>query len=122
DRWLLAVHPGFPTGSRCASLAASATGISASSGGSLQWSLDAGPAFAGQVYVLIGSLSGSAPGFDLGGVHVPIELDAYTALLLTAPNSTGAFSFINVGQLDAAGSAVTTLRLPVLPSVVVGLT
>ena len=47
-----------------------------------QLSLRAGPHWSGAPYLVLGSVSGSGPGIDLGGVSVPLVYDAYTEMTL----------------------------------------
>jgi hypothetical protein len=95
-----------------APLTASALHLSASQGGSVALALDAGPSFAGRKYVVLVSASGSAPGTPLGGVLVPLNLDAVTSL---------AFAYLNTpvfagfgGWLSAQGTATATFLSPPL--------
>jgi hypothetical protein len=51
-----------------------------------------------QIYLLIGSISGTSPGLQLDGVHIPINIDAYTAFTISNANSallvnTSGFTF-----------------------------
>lgn len=120
--WFFEVHDGFPDALACRSFAASTTTMAAGQGATIPLTLDPGAAFAHQAYVLLGSLSGNAPGVTVGGVHLPLRVDAYTELLLVAPNPTGSFALRNVGLLDAAGRATPVWTLPPLPPFFVGLT
>ncbi|MCA8970754.1 MAG: FG-GAP repeat protein [Planctomycetes bacterium] len=43
--------------------------------------------FAGQLYLALGSASGRAPGLSLGSILLPLNVDAYTTALLSAPNT-----------------------------------
>lgn len=75
-------------------LVANLPAISASAGGSSLLQVQAGPAQAGKVFVMVGSIFGSAPGTPIGGLVVPVNLPTfYTA----------------VGTLDGGGSGSTTL-------------
>lgn len=68
------------------------------------------PPLAYGVYVLLGTLSGTAPGFTFDGLHVPIELDAYALTILAGagdPPLEGA-----VGLLGPTGDAHPALELP----------
>ena len=102
-------------------LAATPATISLATGGQQVLSLDAGTALAHAPYLVLGSLSGSAPGFVYGGVSVPLNVpDAYFDLALGAPNApplTNSF-----GVLDATGSATAAFTLPPgLPPALIGL-
>lgn len=68
---------------------------------------------AGRPYVILGSASGTAPGFSLGvNHHVPLVFDAYfmqTATTLGANHVIG-----GLGVLDAEGNATATVIVPPL--------
>ena len=83
--------------------------ISISTGGAQNLFLDAGAGHAGKRYLLAGSF-GTSPGFDLFGVHVPLNPDPWFDFSLGNANST---VFQNTSAvLDAAGKAKATVRLP----------
>jgi hypothetical protein len=71
--------------------------------------LDAGPANAGRAYQCLGSLSGTAGGYQLpnGGV-LPLHPDGYLNYTLTHPNS--AILQNSLGVLDSNGRAVVTFH------------
>ncbi|HKX45615.1 MAG TPA: FG-GAP repeat protein [Planctomycetota bacterium] len=60
--------------------------ISLSEGGTQKLSLHAPAAYAGQLYWVLGSVSGTAPGIPVDGLLLPLAFDAYTVVMLTAPN------------------------------------
>jgi len=64
--------------------------------------------FASDLYWILGSVSGTAPGLDVGGVAIPLNLDNYSLLTLNAPNSWITDSF---GVLDGNGQAHGKLSL-----------
>ena len=72
------------------------------SGGSVQMTLDAGPAFAGKDYVVLASF-GSYPGFTMNGVNVPLNMDALFHLSRTHTNNP--MFQDTLGVLDANGRA-----------------
>lgn len=84
--------------------------VSLAGGGSVTLSLAAGPAFAGRIYVLIGSLSGIAPGINLGTVTLPLNFDSYMLSTLNNPNRLPLTN--SVGVLDGNGAAVAAFGLP----------
>ena len=90
-------------------LEADVTSISLATGGTQTLSLDAGAASGGSLYFLAGSLSGSAPGFDLGSVHVPLNVDGY--LLYTLGNPNSAFLPSSFGTLDPMGRGTAYVSL-----------
>jgi hypothetical protein len=65
--------------------------------------LDAGPAHANAPYLLLGSLSGIAPGLPLGRCTLPLNPDPYLLFSITAPNTTLLPG--GLGVLDAQGKA-----------------
>lgn len=80
------------------------------SGGTQYLTVDAGSGAAGQFYALLGSLSGSSPGFPFKGVTIPLNPDDYFLLTLTAPNTpplAGSF-----GVLDSNGRGFGQVDLP----------
>lgn len=120
SQWLVEVHHDFPALGVCSMLFTDRGTISAGTGGSVAIALDAGASFAGELYLVLGSASGTTPGFWLDGHRLPLNFDAYTELLLLAPNPSGAFAMTNFGVLDGQGRASTTLVVPPLPPEFVG--
>ena len=78
-----------------------------------------GIANAGNLYFVLGTLSGTSPGVVAGTFIIPINQDFYTNLTLFTPNTPPLLNNMNV--LDANGTATATLALPPLGSGVVGL-
>ena len=64
-------------------------------------------------YALLGTLSGTTPGFTLGSLQVPLNWDPLTSALLGVANTPAFAGF--VGKLDAKGKAVAKLTAPPLP-------
>jgi hypothetical protein len=76
--------------------------------------LDAGPAHANAPYLLLGSLSGIAPGLPLGRCTLPLNPDPYLLFSITAPNTTLLPG--GLGVLDAQGKASARfVAIPGLP-------
>jgi len=88
--------------------------ISAWFGGTATFKLNGGPDLGGRDYILLGTVSGTSPGFMLpGGLLVPINWDWFTYLLYflaLAPSNPFVDGFI--GELDVDGFAMATLTLP----------
>ena len=85
--------------------------VSATLGGTVEMQLDAGPTGAGQLYALVGTLSGTSPGVPLPqGMVLPINPDPFTAL------STGIPGF--VGNFDSQGRASASWDLPPVPTAI----
>lgn len=77
--------------------------------------LDAGPAHANEPYLLLGSLSGIAPGVPLGRCTLPLNPDPYLLFSITAPNT--ALLPGGLGFLDAQGRASARfVAIPGLPA------
>ena len=91
-------------------LLASADGISASAGGSLDLTLFAPPELGPSLYLLLGSASGTTPGLVVDGLVLPLNVDSYFLSTLTSPNApplAGSFGF-----LDASSTAAAQLTIP----------
>ncbi|MEO0652329.1 MAG: hypothetical protein AAFZ65_16775, partial [Planctomycetota bacterium] len=108
--------PGFPGWNplpvqalnACPSLSADFHELSVASGGSVQWTLARGKSFPGESYLILGSLSGTAPGLPLAvDVTLPLNYDAYTQQTLLLANS-GPF-VDTLGLLDANGTGAAQL-------------
>ena len=96
---------------RTHTLRAQPDSVSVLQGGAQVLELDAPSSFAGDLHVLLGSLSGSAPGLSLGsGIELPLVFDDYTLLTLLAPNQAPLLG--GVGALDGLGDAVAGFVLP----------
>lgn len=101
-------------------LSADVDSVSLGSGGAQNFSLDAGVDFAGKSYLLLGSTSGTAPGFPLDGSVLPLNVDDYLIYTLNNPNAPPLSG--SLGFLDAAGQAQASLAVPPgLPAGLAGL-
>lgn len=101
---------------------ASRTFISAAAGGSVSFGLEAGTAYAGRTYLLLGGITGTSPGTVLpGGEVLPLNWDLFTNVVIGLVNSPFFANFY--GTLDGTGSASAQFDTfgPLDPSVV-GLT
>ncbi len=106
---------------RCQELSTSVASLSVAAGGTQPFDLHAGPAFAGATYLVIGSLSGTSPGFVYDGLLVPLNPDTYTLLSTGSPNLA---PLVNTfANLDASGAASAAFSTPAgaLPSALVGI-
>ena len=105
--------PGFVqsyslSGLACADLVPDTEVLPASTGGVQTLTLDAGPENAGDLFVLVGSLSGVYRGARVGSLRVPLDVDGYTLAILRGaevPLSTV------MGVLDAQGQATVTVTV-----------
>lgn len=84
--------------------------LSVGAGGVQTLTLDAGPAYAGLTYVVLGTATATAPAILSDGVEIPLFPDAYFVYTLASaghpPLSGG------LGVLDAAGRATARFTLP----------
>jgi len=75
-----------------------------------------GPAYAGNLYVVLGSVSGLAPGTSLGGAVLPLVSDPYLSFTIAKPNTPPLSS--SFGFLDATGNGAaefSTQAIQALP-------
>lgn len=72
-------------GADCPSLMGNPSVISESVGGTQVLVADAGSAFGGSLFQMLGSFSGTQPGIPIGSLNLPLVPDAYFNLLLTSP-------------------------------------
>jgi hypothetical protein len=85
--------------------------IPVSTGAVIDLSMNAGAANAAKPYLLLGSLSGTSPGFPLpGGATLPLNWDYFTDIILLLLNTAVCQNFM--GSLDGTGQAVATLNAP----------
>ena len=86
----------------------------ASTGGSQKFTYSAGTAQAGNVYFVLGSVSGTSPGISISpSVTLPINFDGWTSSSIGFANA-GPF-FQTVGTLDSMGIGNGALTLPPFP-------
>jgi len=91
------------------SLEADVASLSLEEGGTQRLVLDAGAAYAGREYMIVGSASGTFPGTAYDAVNVPLNYDDYSEKLLEVYRKAPCFSFY--GRLDAKGRAFPFIRL-----------
>lgn len=118
--WEIATPQAFRAGYVPRTLWTDGDSLSQAAGGSVGFQLVAGSAQAGQQYFVLGSVSGTAPGFSKSGVHVPLNWDVYTDLTLTLANTavlTNTFGLLN-GSGRASASLNTTPGM--LPASAIG--
>ena len=85
--------------------------ISVAVGGRQFFFLDAGPGNAGKHYQLAGSL-GTDPGFDIGSVHVPLNVDSWLLTNLSLANT--ALYNNTFGLLDSQGKSGAAFSVPAI--------
>ncbi len=96
------------TPDECQPFSANGASLSISAGGTIEFALHAGPIHAGGLFIVLGSVSGTAPGVAVDGQVLPLNPDAY--LLLTL--SGGGPLHNGIGLVDGSGSASAFLAIP----------
>lgn len=98
--------------------------ISAATGGTVSFSMNAGTSNASRDYFLCGSVSGTDPGYLLPGglTTLPLNRDFFSDYIFNNMNNTNFIDF--AGTLDASGLGTATLDTlgPVTPILPVGTT
>jgi len=84
--------------------------LSAAAGGSVGFNMVTGTDHAGELYLLLGSISGTTPGLVVDGLTLPLVVDAYFLTTLTQPNQPPLSQ--SFGVLDALGKASASFALP----------
>jgi hypothetical protein len=101
-------------------LSADGAALDALAGGAVTFTLDGTAVHAGKLYLVLGSLSGTAPGFDLGPVHVPLVQDVYFGYSIAHAN--GPVLVNTFAALDGAGKGSAQFALPSGVPSLIGLT
>jgi hypothetical protein len=73
--------------------------------------INRGASDAGRPYRILGGYSGSLPGFDYGGVHVPLNRDPFFAFTWTTNGNDPKF-MRSAGTLNPEGRIQALLRVP----------
>ncbi len=84
--------------------------LSLAGGGTQTFQIEAGAANAGNLYLVLGSAAGSAPGLALDGWQLPLNLDGY--FVYTLGNANKAPLASSLGLLDGNGNASAAFVLP----------
>jgi BNR repeat protein len=92
--------------------------LSASTGGTVTFTVSPGPLFQNDLYQIVGSTSGTSPGLDLFFVHLPLNFDPFFAWTIVLANGSSLPGFL--GTLDATGSATGSLVSGPLPPALIG--
>jgi hypothetical protein len=91
------------------------------SGGSVDLLTSFAPQAQFDLFLVLGSLTGCAPGVPLGSLVVPLGPDAWTTFTLASPNQPQLAN--TFGILDALGGAAARIDFtPDLPAALAGLT
>ena len=117
--WLWARLGGWPGNT---ALGRSKDLVSAATGGTVVFTLDAGAGHKARHYVLSGSAAGTSPGFVLPGSQatLPLNLDGFTSAIIAQANTPAFSNFI--GILTVQGKATAALNLSPLPPQIAGFT
>jgi hypothetical protein len=91
-------------------LTADGDSVSVGSGGVQHLDFHPGAPFAGQLYVVLGSMTGWYPGSSLLGQQVPLNFDFYTNF--TTSNANSAVLVNTLGVLGPAGTAQASIVVP----------
>lgn len=102
----------------CPPLVAGPLVLSAGAGGTHAFQLDAGADMALDLYVLLGTLSGTAPGIPVDSFVLPLNLDSYTVFTLQSPSAAPLAGSFGVLDVSGTGSASFTLPAGASPSLV----
>jgi hypothetical protein len=94
------------------------TSIPASTGGTANFTLSAGPRHGDAEYHVLGSTSGTAPGIDFYFENVPVNFDLFTLATVVEADDATFPGF--TGFLDSNGSATASLVSGPLPQELVG--
>lgn len=102
----------------CDPLFASVDEVSMTTGGQVDFVLDAGMALGGQAYLLLGSITGTTPGTPVGPVLLPLNSANDPWFLLTATVFSTAILQNTAGNLDASGGAQSAILVPPLGALI----
>ena len=108
--------------SACQTLSADIASLSIAAGGTQHFTLNAGLVHSGDLYLVLGSLSGTVPGTLVGpGKMLALNNDAYLMFTLLHPNTPPLAN--TLGTIPPLGIGTAALALPPgLPVSLVGLT
>jgi hypothetical protein len=84
--------------------------VSIRTGGTQSLTVNAGKAHANRLYWIFGSVTGTSPGVNLLGVHIPLNPDLYSNVAMANVNTTVFTKFR--GSLDANGLATASFVVP----------
>lgn len=89
-------------------LTADETKVDLATGGTQNLTFRAGPALRNRSYWILGTATGTTPGFPLLGIRMPLNCDDYSTMTIGAANSAGFVGFF--GTLDSNGDATASWR------------
>ncbi len=72
--------------------------------------MNAGKAHTNRLYWIFGSVTGTTPGINLGGVHFPLNPDFWTNITIASPNNA---TLANTkAKLNASGTGQASFIIP----------
>lgn len=99
---------------------ASDTTLSVSAGGSIGFDLVAGTPRAGDMHLVLASVSGTSPGFRIGAFTLPLNFDSI--FLFSYEQANGPFFPQTLGTIDTSGRSIAGFTIPPrMPPSLVGL-
>ena len=108
------------TASNCPTLTENTITLPISSGGTQNLTFEGGTALGGQLYMLLGSFTGTFPGVTFNGLYFPLNVDSY--FVDTATNPAHPLLVNPRGALTSGGVALAGCQLPAgLPPALAGL-
>jgi hypothetical protein len=93
--------------------------ISAATGATPIFTLDAGSPYSFCDYRILGSVTGTNPGIKLNGVPIPVNYDTFTLLTILYANTASFPNFY--GVTSTGGVATASMVVPAVPASLVGL-
>jgi hypothetical protein len=96
------------------------TEVSAASGGTVNMFLETEAAKGNRQFGILGSVTGTSPGFNAGFVTVPLNYDVFTDIVILFWNTPVFENFL--GTLDGKGRASAALNATAIDPVAVGVT
>jgi hypothetical protein len=121
----VALKPSFSDGSagiitvRIGSLTGIPGTVSQAAGGIQNLYVNAGAAHAGEIYLVLGSVTGTMPGTQIGPFLLPLNFDFYTDL--TFQNANTLVWLNTFGVLNSDGRAVAQIAIPPAISGILGI-
>jgi len=92
------------------SLSTDTNSLSLSAGGTVNFTLDGGLGSANQLYLMLGSATGTVTGIPVDGLTLALSFDSFFTYMLTHPNQAPYSN--TLGVLNGGGLGSSTLTLP----------
>ena len=96
------------------------TEVSAASGGTVNLFLETASTKGNRQFGILGSVTGTSPGFNAGSVTVPLNYDVFTDIVILFWNTPVFENFL--GTLDSKGRAMSVLNAAAIDPSAVGVT